>query len=146
MPLPKLNRSGDLPAGVHVASMEEVIARFGAGTPQRQSATARMLKVYDLAEATGALDRFILFGSFVTAKLAPNDVDIVLVMQDHFAVRDCNEETRRLFDHQQAQREFGASVFWIRPSLLLLETTDEFVAHWQIKRDRTRRGIVEVSR
>jgi hypothetical protein len=146
MPLPKLNRSGDLPAGVHAATLAEVIARFGAGTPERQSATERMLKVYHLAEATGALDRFVLFGSYVTAKLAPNDVDIILVMQDHFAVMDCDEETRRLFDHQQAQREFGASVFWIRPSLLLLETLDEFVAHWQIKRDRTQRGIVEVIR
>jgi hypothetical protein len=27
---------------------------------------------------------------------------------------------------------------------VLLETVDEFVAHWQLKRDGSRRGIIEV--
>jgi hypothetical protein len=27
---------------------------------------------------------------------------------------------------------------------MFLETMDEFLAHWQIKRDLTRRGIVEI--
>ena len=36
------------------------------------------------------------------------------------------------------------SVFWVRPSLLFLETLEEFIAGWQVKRDQTRRGIVEV--
>jgi hypothetical protein len=35
-------------------------------------------------------------------------------------------------------------VFWIRPALLVLETLEEFIAHWQITRDQTRRGLVEV--
>jgi hypothetical protein len=39
---------------------------------------------------------------------------------------------------------FGASVFWIRPALLVLETLEEFIAQWQITRNQTRRGIVEV--
>jgi hypothetical protein len=52
--------------------------------------------------------------------------------------------TRKVFEHVEAEEEFGASIFWIRPSLLLLETLDEFLSHWQIKRDQTRRGIVEV--
>jgi len=35
--------------------------------------------------ASGHLARFIVFGSFVTAKPAPNDVDIFLLMEDSFA-------------------------------------------------------------
>ena len=66
-------------------------------------------------------------------------------MHGDFKVRACDEETSKLVDHEQAAEEFGASVFWIRPSLLFLDTLDEFIEHWQIKRDRTRRGIVEVS-
>lgn len=65
-------------------------------------------------------------------------------MRDDFELTACDEEIRKLFEHTQAQAEFGASIFWIRPSMLLLETLDEFIAHWQIKRDRTRRGLVEV--
>ena len=56
----------------------------------------------------------------------------------------CSEEVKKLLNHQQAATEFGASVFWIRPSLLFLETLDEFIAGWQVKRDGTRRGIIEV--
>jgi len=66
-------------------------------------------------------------------------------MRDDFDLMLCAPEAAKLFDHAQADAEFGASVFWLRPALLLLETLDEFIAHWQIKRDRTRRGIVEVS-
>jgi hypothetical protein len=49
-----------------------------------------------------------------------------------------------MFDHQCAQRELGASIFVVRPAFLLGETVDDFMAHWQITRDRSRRGIVEV--
>jgi hypothetical protein len=85
-----------------------------------------------------------LFGSYVTAKTNPNDVDVLLVMRDDFEVRACDYETRKLFDHVQATETFGASVFWIRPSLVLLETLEDFIAYWQTTRERTRRGIVEV--
>jgi hypothetical protein len=39
---------------------------------------------------------------------------------------------------------FGASVFWIQPSVLIGDSLDAFVAHWQVKRDGSKRGIVEV--
>jgi hypothetical protein len=65
-------------------------------------------------------------------------------MRDDFDVQACDTESRSLFDHPRATETFGASVFWIRPALLILETLEEFIAHWQITRDQTRRGIVEV--
>jgi hypothetical protein len=65
-------------------------------------------------------------------------------MADDFRLHAYGAETRRLFDHMEAEEEFGASIFWIRPSLLILETLETFIAHWQITRDGTRRGIVEV--
>jgi hypothetical protein len=144
MPLPNLNSKGELPEGVHPAPIDEVIARFGIGTPKRQAVTATLLRIYKLAGATGKLERLIIFGSYVTAKPDPNDVDVVLVFSDDLDINAFDEETRKLFYHGQAEKEFGASVFWIRPAMLLLQTLDEFIAYWQIKRDRTRRGIVEV--
>jgi predicted nucleotidyltransferase len=145
MPLPGFNRNGDLPPGVHLATIQQVIERFGAGTPERELVTTRLRRVYNLARATGKIERFLVFGSYVTEKPSPNDVDVVLVMQDDFSLMTCDGETRSLFDHQQADSRFGASIFWIRPSHLLQEALDDFIAHWQIKRDQTRRGIVEVS-
>jgi len=144
MPLPDFNSSGDLPEGVHQSTADEIIARFGTGATQRQDVTARLLRIYKLAGATGKLERFIIFGSFITSKPEPNDIDIVLIMGDDFNLNAYAEETRKLFNHQQAENEFGASIFWIRPSMILLESLDEFIEHWQLKRDRIRRGIVEV--
>ncbi len=49
-----------------------------------------------------------------------------------------------LFDHAVAQARYGVSIFWIRPGLLVGESVEDFIAYWQIKRDGSRRGIVEV--
>jgi len=122
----------------------EVLTRFGHGTPQRQVVTARLVRIYELARATGKLLRFVIFGSYVTAQPAPNDIDILLVMRDDFAVAECDEQTQPLFDHLRAQQIFGTSVFSVRPSTALLATVDEFISYWQIKRDQSRRGMNEV--
>jgi len=144
MPLPIFNRFGDLPEGLHQATLDEVITRFGTWTAQRRTVTARLRRVYELAVGTGKLERFIIFGSYVTSKSAPNDVDIILIMRDDFSLMTCAPEAAKLFDHAQADAEFGVSIFWLRPAFLLRGTLTEFIAHWQLKRDHTRRGIIEV--
>jgi predicted nucleotidyltransferase len=114
------------------------------GDGRRQLVTIRLRRLYDLAKDTGQLERVIIFGSYITSKPNPNDVDVVLIFNDDFDLNSCNQETRMLLDHRLAADEFKASVFWVRPAMLFLETLEEFIAHWQIKRDKTLRGIVEV--
>ncbi len=101
------------------------------------------MRVYSLAVGTGHLARFIVFGSFITAGLQPNDVDVFLLMDDGFDAGQLTGETVFVFDHTVAQPYFGASVFWLRRQAALggEQTTVEY---WQTKRDGTRRGIVEV--
>ncbi len=144
MPLPELDSQGDLPEGIHRATLAEFLVRFGGGSIARQAATASLQRIHNLARGTGKLERFIIFGSYVTAKSEPNDVDIVLVMANDFRYNDYTGETHDLFVHDQATVGFGASVFWVRPAAILIGTLEEFLAHWQVKRDKTRRGIVEV--
>jgi hypothetical protein len=144
MPLPLLNSKGELPEGVHQATMDEVLTQFGGRTPHRQAVTARLQRIFQLARATGKLARLVIFGSYVTSKPNPNDVDVVLVMDDSFDLPACDAETRSLFDHMDAEEEFGASIFWIRPSMLIFEGLETFIAHWQRTRGGARRGIVEV--
>jgi predicted nucleotidyltransferase len=144
MPLPTFNDEGDLPEGLHPATLEEVLRRFGVSTLRRRRVYQGLLEIHRVAKATAHLDRLIIFGSFVTTKAHPIDVDILLVMRDDFVLSDCSEETRKLFDHAEAETEFGASIFWIRPSMLVLDTLEDFILYRQIKRDLGRRGIVEV--
>jgi hypothetical protein len=144
MPLPEFDSHGDLPVGVHPASLEEVCARFGQGTSQRQFVTSRLIHIYKLARQTGKLERFIVFGSYITSKPDPNDVDILLVMRDDFTAQDYDADAFPMFDHMRAQRELGASIFAIRSAFILGMTVNEFITQWQIKRDLSRRGIVEI--
>jgi len=65
-------------------------------------------------------------------------------MRDDFREEDYTEDLLPVLDNQRAQNDLGASVFWIRSGSILLESVDDFVAYWQIKRDLTRRGIVEI--
>jgi hypothetical protein len=84
MRLPELTDSGDLPLGVHRASLREVLDRFAVGHSQRIAVGERLERVYRVAAATGRLARFVVFGSFVTGKAEPNDVDVFLIMDDAF--------------------------------------------------------------
>jgi Family of unknown function (DUF6932) len=144
MSLPAFNEFGDLPEGVYSQSLTEVVNRFGSGSRQREEVTRRLRRVWDLALQSGGLDRLIVYGSYVTSKSEPNDVDVLLVMKDDFQLAACPELPRVLFDHAKADSELGASVFWIRPGMLLNETLDQFIAGWQLTRDHRRRGIVEI--
>ena len=143
MPLPDFDASGDLPTGVHRVTLNEVIQRFGSVGGQRGVCTLRLSHIHELAKRTGHLQRFVIFGSYVTAQPNPNDIDVVLVMDDAFRLEECPIESRGLFDHAVAQARYGASIFWIRPGLLIGEGVEEFIAYWQLKRDGSRRGIVE---
>jgi hypothetical protein len=144
MPLPAFNAVGDLPEGRHAASLDEVVARFGSGTRQREVVTDRLRRIHALAAATGHLDRLIIFGSYVSDIANPNDIDVILVMRDDFRIEDCPAALMALFDHGRAVAELGASIFWVRPDMLLGEPLERFLSHWELKRDGRRRGLVEI--
>lgn len=143
MPLPPIAQTGDLPQGVHRASLQEVLNYFGEATVQRKLVGMRLRRVYNLVAATGHLKRFIVFGSFVTAKAEPHDVDVFLIMDDTFDLSRVTGEARLVFDHPAAQSYFGASIFWLR-RLAALPNEEEAILSWQHKRDGTRRGIVDI--
>lgn len=111
---------------------------------QRKLVATRLERIYELVASTGHMKRFIVFGSFVTATPEPNDVDVFLIMHDTFDLSELRAETRILFDHAAAQARFGASIFWLR-RLAVLPNEEETIMSWQLKRDGTRRGIVEVT-
>ena len=104
MPLPEFNESGDLPTGVHAASLLDSVARFGTGTDRRKVVARRLERIYRIAARTGHLARFVVFGSFVTDKHEPNDVDVFMIMEDNFDLGSLEGEARLLFvDHGAAQ-------------------------------------------
>lgn len=140
---PDFDSNGDLPVGIYQATLPEVIAHFGTSTLQRHLVARRWAHIYALAHSTGQLVRFIIFGSFVTAKLEPNDVDIFMLMEDTFDAQQVTGEAAMIFDHLAAQHSEGASIFWIR-RMAAIDGEEAVLQYWQITREQTKRGIVEV--
>jgi hypothetical protein len=143
VPLPSFTANGDLPPGIYRATLVEVLERFGSSSPQRMLVSLRLERIYNVAWATGHLARCVVFGSFVTAKPLPNDVDVFLLMEDTFDVSQLTGEARLLFEHAAAQTRFGASVFWLR-RLAVLDDEQTTLAYWQVTREGHHRGIVEI--
>ncbi|MBS1830721.1 MAG: hypothetical protein JST93_35815 [Acidobacteria bacterium] len=138
-----INSEGYLPAGVHVVDWAEFQERFGIQTPRRVWLVGRLRALIELAQATGALRRCFVWGSFVTAKPTPRDLDVLLIMADDFEVDRVASPARQIFEATAAKLRFEADVFWARGSIgeevlqLWLET-------YQISRDFQKRGIVEL--
>ena len=65
-------------------------------------------------------------------------------IDDNFDYGSVAGELRLLFDHASAQDHFGASVFWLR-RLAAFGGENSAIEQWQIKRDGSKRGIVEIT-
>jgi hypothetical protein len=97
---PEFNEHGDLPVGIYRATLPEALEHFGVGTPQRCIVARRLQRIYSEVVKTGYLYRFIIFGSFITEKPTPGDLDILLLMDDSFDVRELPVRVALLFNHQ----------------------------------------------
>ena len=94
MNFPSFNISGHLPVGVHKASLTEVLQHFGMNTAKRRQIVQRLERIFKIASDTQMVARFIIFGSFITDKLAPNDVDVFMIMDDAFDASTLRGETQ----------------------------------------------------
>ena len=76
--LPPFDDFGNLPQGIHLCSVAELVARFGSGSDERSAEISELVRFIEAAKAAG-VRRLLVNGSFVTDKLSPNDVDIVFL-------------------------------------------------------------------
>ncbi len=143
MAFPEFNENGDLPVGIYQATLQEVLDHFGKGSLQRQLVAGRLKKVYFSAMQTKQVLRLIVYGSFVSNKENPNDVDIFMLMKDGFNPDEVFGKSGLIFKHLTTQKYEGASVFWGTKSGIIGDV-DEFIEGWQIKRDKSLRRIIEV--
>ena len=71
--LPAFDENGNLPAGVHEASWDEIVERFGE-TDHRAQLLRGLRAALDSLKAAGC-KRAYIDGSLVTTKAVPNDFD-----------------------------------------------------------------------
>jgi len=112
--------------------MEEIVERFGHGSPEREVEARELTEFVAWAKQNG-VRRLVINGSFVTDKRDPNDVDIVLLP---------HKEWR--------QREMLTEIESAWPFLQILIAADEVdLERWAVDdfgtdRDGREKGVVEV--
>jgi predicted nucleotidyltransferase len=97
----------------------------------------------ELAATSGKLRRVFVWGSFVTAKAAPRDLDVLLIMDEDFEVDEIAAPAQAVFDSVRARLLFESDVFWARASIGD-ELLDLWLDTYQTSRSFRKRGIVEL--
>jgi len=131
--IPPFNEHGYLQPGIHLCTLEELVARFGSGSPEREVETNELIGFIEWARRAG-VSRLIVNGSYVTEALAPQDVDLVLLPGPDYPK-----------DQQPATEE---ELIWPFLHILVAADEDDLEA-WVVKdfgtdRKQTPKGVVEV--
>ena len=129
MPIPPLNAEGLLPVGLFDCTLPERQACFGTfrGSDQRVRLFTRLKELASAMRASGLFDALVVDGSFVTAKLAPNDVDLVAVLRPgHDFERDLPMSEYSLVSRALLRRRFGFDAIVAEQDSSLYRTYVEF--------------------
>jgi hypothetical protein len=110
-----------LPAGIcrpaSTADWEDFRRRFGLGTPRRLWLFGSFRALVRLAASTGKLRRVFIWGTFVTTKRVPKDVDVLLIMHEGFDVERAPVAAQVVFNSIRSKLLFESDVLWARASI-----------------------------
>jgi hypothetical protein len=79
--IPSFDSNGNLPPGIHLAELANVLDRFGSQNYGARLNRTRSLKAF-IELATPYIQALYIDGSYITSKLSPGDVDLAIVVKD----------------------------------------------------------------
>jgi Family of unknown function (DUF6932) len=141
--LPEFTPEGNLPVGVHLAGWQQFQQKFGTLTPRRVWLLGQLRTLMRLAAETCMLQRVFVWGSFVTTKATPRDLDVLLVMSGDFETERLSRHAQAVFESTRAKLLFESDIFWTRVSIGE-ETLNLWLETYQTSRNFMRRSIVEL--
>lgn len=147
MPIPTLNNDGFLPPGVFDCTLPELRERFGKfqGSDHRLRLFARLEELFEAMQRSGLFKALLVDGSFVTAKLAPNDIDLVAVLLlGHDFERDLPMSEYALVSRFMLRRRFGFDVLIAERGSPLHDAYVDFFSRVRDNPDM-RKGLLRVN-
>ena len=129
MPIPALTSEGLLPPGIWDCTLVELRERFGSfsGSDHRSRLFTRLEELFQAMQYSGLFEALLVDGSFVTAKLTPNDIDIVAVLfPGHNFERDLPMSEYALVSRAMLRRRYGFDVVIVEKDSKLCKTYIEF--------------------
>ena len=144
MGLPDFNEQGYLDPGIHSATLQDVVERFGQGSESRQRQSGLLQQIVAASRIYPTIKRILVWGSFVTVKPEPNDLDYSVVVSVEHRLADIVEEHRRFFVPFFARQFYGTDTGYLLvrdfPPDIYAEQLD-FLCHNR----RGSCGVVEIS-
>lgn len=90
--IPSFDERGNLPSGIHKATIDDVVSFFGESKSLKRKQLAKNLKLF--YNCIGAVAKSIYIdGSFVTNKISPGDIDMLIVLPNHLKFNDKVKQT-----------------------------------------------------
>ncbi len=139
--IPDFRDDGYLPEGLHLATAAEITFRFGTATPRRRRLAVRLRRWIELSRSVAA-KRLFVYGSFVTAKPDPNDIDAVVWLGDDFVDRVSRGDVAAIELEMMLVTRQPEEIFAAEDS----RDWDDWVEFFSRTReaDGRRKGVVEV--
>lgn len=145
MPLPDLRPDGLLPPGLHAATLTEVGTRFGGISDRRQQLFSLLSEIVMAAAVYPSIKRVLVWGSFVTSKREPGDLDYSLIVaQNHIGFRIA-EAHRRFLSPLEARQFYGVDRKYLIIADYPLEDYVDQLDFLRWNREGDECGIVEIS-
>jgi len=127
-----------------IASLDDLRLRFGTSTPRRQFLFRQLDIIIDQLRATRKLKRVFLFGSFVSGKASPNDVDLLVVMNSGFSTAQLGGKILELFQHDVCRIRYHADLFWVTEAVGKARI-DDLLEVFSRDRDGRAQSVIEVN-
>ena len=137
--LPSLRKSGLLPTGMHLTTWVELVEKFGVNK-QRLKLLEGLKKGLNLLQKYGCTE-VCIDGSFVTAKLLPNDIDVAYdnTRMDWKKFIKEQPEFNDIKNGSRIQKEKYQSDFYAYNAF-----EDSILQFFQFDRDGNPKGIVKI--
>ena len=145
MSLPEQNEHGLLPIGLHAASGAQIMARFGVGSTARERQAQLLRQILAAASSYEAIKHVLLWGSFVSDKAEPRDLDYSLVVSVDHRMAAIAPEHRRFLVPFEARQFYGADQGFLVIPDYSLERYIEKLDFVSRDHDNRERGIVGIS-
>src|SRR5437879_6566189 len=129
MPIPPLEDSGLLPPGVHECTLEGIKERFGSfqSSERRPNLFAQLASFVSEARSSRIVSSLIVDGSFVTAKPAPNDIDIIVVVRaNHDFTADLRPIDYNVVAKHRVRQRYGFDILVARDGSIEYRRWTEF--------------------
>jgi hypothetical protein len=146
MPIPALTDEGLLPVGIHDATLAEVERAFGRFqvSDRRVTLFSRSQRYVADLQVWGNASAVLIDGSFVSAAMQPNDIDMIVIYRPDFdfTIERAPEEYN-VIDKRRIRRRYGLDVISVTAGSS--EEARWIIFFGQDTRVRRKKGLVQVA-